>query len=140
MDDLRGKPPIFWKHPNRPAPLKRGPGCWVAGTRTPPATVTWTTCHNLVMYLQQLGDAPQFGEAQRSSLAREQVVLGYREYVGFTTVYPPGKLTWNLRITLVKRRNTLPNLHFWVPCLISGVLLVWDRFSVLSSTGCYTNP
>ena len=28
----------------------------------------------------------------------------------------PGKLTWNLKITYLKRKNHLPNLHFWVPC------------------------
>ena len=34
----------------------------------------------------------------------------------------PGKLTWNLKITCLKRKNHLPNLHFWVPMFnFSGV-------------------
>ena len=28
----------------------------------------------------------------------------------------PRKLTWNLKITCLKRKINLPNLHFWVPC------------------------
>ena len=28
----------------------------------------------------------------------------------------PGRLTWNLKITYLKRESHLPNLHYFVPC------------------------
>jgi len=40
------------------------------------------------------------------------LLISFNKAVGPSGI-PPGKLTWNLKITCLKKGNHLPNLHFW---------------------------